>query len=298
MTRGSLALMLLAGLALLAAAIIASPSVARLTELDTAPSNTCTTRQLIAPTNLGAVARGHDVALTWNAGQNGNGYAVLGVANGTQSDCSSVTYTHIATTTTTAYTDTNRYSPQGNFFCYQVKTIYNTWSSLANNPTAAAQIGFVATTLQMSNGGTAGQLDPNDQIVITFNQAVDTAPGPASSDTVCTETASHTFLLGSATVSGSCFVTETVTRGKISGGTLGNDARFNATYPWGNGNKTITITIGSRSEGASNPSVSSATRTLTPTTDSTKLKSAVGAFHICDTNAGGGNCLPTTTTLP
>lgn len=298
MTRGSLALVLLAGLALVAAGIIASPSFARFTELDTAPSNTFTTRQLIAPTNLTATTRGHDVTLMWSAGQNGNGYAVLGVSNGASSDCGSVTYSQIATTTTTTFTDTNRYSPQGTFYCYQVKTIYNNWSSVANNPTAAGQIGFVATTIQVNNGGTSGQLDPNDQIVITFNQAVDTSTGPMSSDTVCAETASHTILLGSTMVSGSCYVTETVTLGKISGGTLGSNARFNATYTWGNGNKTITITVGSRIEGVSNPTVNSATRTLNPTTDSTKLKSAVGAFHICDTNTGGGNCLPTTTTLP
>ena len=298
MTRGTLVLVLLGGLALLAISIIASPSFARFTELDTTSGNTFTTRQLIAPTNLVTSARGHDVILTWNAGQNGNGYAVLGVSNGLSSDCSGVTYSSIATTTTTTYTDTNRYSPQGTFYCYQVKTIYNTWSSIANNPTAAAQIGFVANSIRMNNGGTAGQLDPNDQIVITFNQPVDTSTGPASGNTVCTETTSGTILLGSTTLGGSCYLTETVTLGKISGGTLGNNARFNATYTWGNANQTITVTIGSRIEGASNPSVGSASWTLTPTTDSTRLKSATGAFHVCDTNTGGGNCLPSTTTIP
>ena len=298
MTRGSLALLLLAGLALLAVGILANPSFARFADLDNAPSNTFTTRQLVAPTNLAALARGHDIALTWNAGQNGNSYAVLGVSNGTSSDCSGVTYTQIATTTTTSYTDTNRYSPQGIFYCYQVKTIYHTWSSIANNPTTAAQIGFVATSLRMNNGGTAGQLDANDQIVVTFNQSVDTSTGPASGNTVCTETTNGTILLASTTVSGSCYLTETVTLGKIAGGSVSSNARFSATYAWGNDNKTITVTLGSRIEGASNPNIGSATWTLTPTSDSTKLKSATGAFHICDTNSGGGNCLPATTTLP
>ncbi|MCX7840330.1 MAG: hypothetical protein N2559_12885 [Anaerolineae bacterium] len=297
MTRGTLVLVLLSGLALVAAGIIASPSFARFTELDAAAGNIFTTRQLIAPTNLTANARGHDVSLAWNAGQNGNGYAVFGVSNGISSDCSGVTYSPIVTTTTTIYTDTNRYSPQGTFFCYQVKTIYNTWSSIANNPTAAAQIGFVANWIRMNNGGTAGQLDPNDQIVITFNQPVDTTTGPTSGNTVCTET-SGTILLASTAISGSCHLTETVTLGKISGGAISTNARFNATYTWGNANQTITVTIGNRIEGASNPSISSATWTFTPTTDSAKLKSATGAFHVCDTNAGGGNCLPTTTTTP
>lgn len=297
MTRGTLVLVLLAGLALTAAGILASPSFARFTELDVATGNTFTTRHLIAPTNLTANARGHDVTLTWNAGQNGNGYAVLGVSNGISSDCSGVTYSQIATTTTTVFTDTNRYSPQGTFYCYQVKTIYNTWSSIANNPTTVAQIGFVANSFRMNNGGTAGQLDPSDQIVITFNQPVDTGTGPTSGNTVCTES-SGTILLGSTTLSGSCYLTETVTLGKINGGTISANARFNATYTWGNANQTITVTIGSRIEGASNPSIGSATWTFTPTTDSTKLKSATGALHICDTNAGDGNCLPTTTTTP
>jgi hypothetical protein len=297
MTRSTLALVLLAGLALVAAGILASPSFARFTELDATAGNTFSTRHLIAPTNLTANTRGHDVSLTWNAGQNGNGYAVLAASNGISSDCSGVTYSQIATTTATIFTDTNRYSPQGTFYCYQVKTIYNTWSSIANNPTAVAQIGFVANSIRMNNGGTAGQLDPNDQIIITFNQPVDTSTGPTSSNTVCTESGG-TILLGSTIVGGSCYLTETVTLGKISGGTIGNNARFNATYAWGDANQTITVTIGSRIEGASNPSIGSATWTFTPTTDSTKLKSTTGAFHVCDTNAGGGNCLPTTTTIP
>lgn len=297
MARSTLVLVLLAGLALIAAGILASPSFARFTKLNAATENTFTTRHLLAPTNLTANARGHAVSLAWNAGQNGNGYAVLGVSNGLSSDCSSVTYTQIATTTTTVFTDTNRYAPQGTFYCYQVKTLYNTWASIANNPMVAAQIGFVAHSIQMNNGGTAGQLDPNDQIIVTFNQPVDTLTGPTNDNTVCAES-SGTILLGSTTLSGSCYLTETVTLGKISGGTIGNNARFNATYTWGNTNAILTVTIGSRIEGASNPSISNAMWTFTPTTDSTKLKSVVGAFHVCDTNTGGNNCLPTTTTIP
>ena len=62
-------------------------------------------------------------------------------------------------------------------------------------------------------------------------------------------------------------------------------------YAWSNGNKTLTVTIGSRIAGAQNPAVSESW-TFNPTATATKLLSATGSFHACDTNAGGGNCLP------
>ncbi|MBI3741589.1 MAG: hypothetical protein HY257_07525 [Chloroflexi bacterium] len=92
---------------------------------------------------------------------------------------------------------------------------------------------------------------------------------------------------------------ETLNLGQITGGVTGGcNCRFNATYAWSNGNKTLTITLGTRTIGYTNPTLNSATRTFNPTTTSSKMQSSTGNFHICDTNSGGGNCLPTTTTLP
>jgi hypothetical protein len=92
---------------------------------------------------------------------------------------------------------------------------------------------------------------------------------------------------------------ESLNLGQITGGLTGGcNCRFNATYAWSNGNQTLTITLGSRTVGYANPTLNSATRTLYPTTSASKMQSASGNFHICDTNSGGGNCLPTTTTLP
>lgn len=41
-----------------------------------------------------------------------------------------------------------------------------TWRSQQPNPTAAAQVGFVATAVSLANGGLAGSVDTGDRIVI------------------------------------------------------------------------------------------------------------------------------------
>jgi hypothetical protein len=88
---------------------------------------------------------------------------------------------------------------------------------------------------------------------------------------------------------------ESLDLGTLSGGSIGGcNCRFNATFAWSNGNTTMTITIGARTVGYANPTIGSATWTLNPTTLTSKLQSSTGGFHICDTNTGGGNCLPST----
>src|SRR5207237_136370 len=95
---------------------------------------------------------GHDVQLTWPAGQNGNGYAVGGVANGSSSNCTGAVFANLTSVAVTGYLDTGRYSPQGSWYCYQVQTTYSTWTS-ATNPSVAAQLGFVASSVQLINDG-------------------------------------------------------------------------------------------------------------------------------------------------
>ena len=82
-------------------------------------SQTLSSRSLTAPGSLTATPTGHDVALSWTSGANGTGYSVLAAANGTNSNCSSVTYTSLTTTTGLTYADTSRYQPQGTYECYQ-----------------------------------------------------------------------------------------------------------------------------------------------------------------------------------
>lgn len=248
---------------------------------------------LYAPTGLTATASGHNVNLSWTAGTNGNGYAILGVANGNSSNCSAVTYASVGTAASTTYTDTGRYSPQGTYFCYQAKTTYRSWTSVNGNPTAVAQIGVVAASVVIANGGTANQVGPGDTITINFNQPITAATGPAAANDVCW-TNTGTIVLGTVAVSGACSATEGSNLGKLSGGTTSAAGRYNATYAWSNGNATLKVTIGS-TKITGGTATTGGTWTFTPTTTAADLLSATGAFNTCTSNTGGGNCLPVAT---
>jgi hypothetical protein len=207
-------LVMLGTLALVIASWHFEPALALLTAQRAVGSNTFTTRSLVAPASLTANPLGHDAKLTWPAGLNGNGYNVLGVANGGSNNCTAATFVSLASTAATSYTDVGRFAPQGTWFCYQVQTTYGSWNSVAGNPIAATQVGFVATTVQLLNAGNtagcavgsfgqAGVLDCGDQLALNFNQAVDTTTGPTNSQTICASTKSG-LLLGSTTASGAC----------------------------------------------------------------------------------------------
>ena len=258
------------------------------------PGSSVATAALYAPTNLAASPSGHDVSLSWSAGTNGSGYSVEGAANGLSANCTGLLLGAVGTSAQTSYTDAGRYSPQGTYFCYRVTTTYGTsWRSQQSNPVAAAQIGFVTTSVTLGNGGLAGTLGSGDSVVVRFNQPVDPASGPTSSHTVCASTLGA-ILLGSTTTSGACSGAETVTVGKLTGISVSVAARWSATYAWSNGNRTLTVTLGSRTNGLLNPLVTGPW-TYAPTTSADKSLSATGAFHVCDSNVGGGNCLPVPT---
>ncbi|HVF98332.1 MAG TPA: hypothetical protein VND68_00710, partial [Chloroflexia bacterium] len=298
MTRGRIAgaVALCALCVLLSIAPVIRGTFALLTAGTTNPNARFATTSLYAPTGLQASPSGRSGALSWAAGQNGNGYKVLGLGNGTSSACpaaTSASYTAITTTTGLSYIDANRSPasvPQGTWYCYQVQTSYQSWSSVLNNPVAGVQVGVVATSAQLVNLS-ASKLDTGDQFIFTFNQAIDTSSGPVSGNSVCSN--GTTIWIGSTATSGGCAVTETVNVGKITGGTLVENTRWAATYAWSNGNTRLTVTLGARIAGNKAPVLSASTWTFTPTTTSTKLLSAAGAFHICDSNTGGGSCTPT-----
>jgi hypothetical protein len=243
-----------------------------------------------APGSLTATTAGHDVSLSWPAGTNGNGYALLGAGNGTSTNCSSASFGSIASSAATTYTDTNRYTPQGTEFCYEVQTSFGAWTSVNANPVAAAQLGVVASTAVAANGGTAGDLTTGDTIVITFNQPMTTSTGPAVGNSVCSINGA-TIMLASTTTSGNCSTSETVNLGTLTGGNSTRRARYAATYAWSSGNTVLTVTIGARTDGSQDTTLTG-TWTFNPSATATTLVSATGNFHVCDTNAGGGNCLP------
>jgi hypothetical protein len=77
-------------------------------------------------------------------------------------------------------------------------------------------------------------------------------------------------------------------------GTATKTAAYNITWAWTNTNTTLTITIGTRTSGSQDAAITGAL-TFNPTTAVTNTLSATGAYHNCDSNSGGGNCLPTIT---
>ncbi|MCS7002746.1 MAG: hypothetical protein NZ518_07855, partial [Dehalococcoidia bacterium] len=105
----------------------------------------------------------------------------------------------------------------------------------------------------------------------------------------------HYFAFANRTAPTTIDFAESVWLGALTGGMIGDCmCRFNATYTWSNGNRTLTVTIGERTHGSTYPTLSAATWTFWPTTVTARLQSASGGHHICDSSSGGGNCLPVT----
>ena len=279
--------------AFVVATIVAPAAWATFTSGSSA-SGSVSTLLLGAPSGLGATVSGHDVALSWTAGSNGTGYAVMGVANAASSDCSAVTFSSVGSASGTSYTDTGRFSPQGSYFCYQALTTRGaSWTSASGNPTLAVRLGFFAATVALANGGTAGRLDTGDTVVVTFDQAVTTSSGPSGTNSVCATNAG-VIVLGATATTGTCSSGETRNLASLTGGTTAANGRWNATWTWSNGNKTLTVVLGTRTSGAGTVTTSGPW-TFNPVTTATKLLSSTGSFHVCDTNTGGGLCLPAAT---
>ena len=188
-----------------------------------------------------------------------------------------------------------RSTPEGHYFCYKVQSTEGAaWESPASAP-VSAQLGFVAASVIVSGNGNQ-RIDPGETITINFNQAVDTASGPSGTDTVCSDGGPQILVLGSTTTTGSCnSATETIRVGTVAASnTIKFDVRYGATYVWSNGNKTLTVTVGTRVFGNKNTQIKGIL-TLTPA--STLLEAAAGN-GLCTSNAGGADCLPTTTIDP
>jgi hypothetical protein len=285
------ALVLVVGAAmLLGTAVLALASFG----VSTSASQSISSASLGAPSGLTAVPSGHNVVLNWAAGTGGTGYEVDGVANGTSSNCSAVTFASLAAPATTTYTDAGRYTPQGTYECYRVLTARGNWRSVSSNPTAAAQLGVVASTVAVISGGSSGNISNGDQLVITFNQAITPSTGPATGDTLCTAKASNTIVVGSTSTGSTCSTTAaTISGGTLTGGTASQNSRSNATFAWNAADTVLTVTVGSLSSGSA-PAVTG-TQTFTSATTATALTSATGAFHACSTNTGGNNCTPAAT---
>jgi hypothetical protein len=252
---------------------------------------TVSSRTLSAPGSLLAAPWGHTVALVWSGGSGGSGYTVSAAANGTSSSCAGASFGVLGTTTLGAWVDP-RSTPQGTYECYQVSESYGSWTSIDSNPTAAVQIGVVASSVAITKGtGSSGRLDTGDRIVVTFNQSIADSSEPPGGDTICTST-HGTIALGSSGSGTSCS-TSGLDLGTLTGYSINAAARYAASWSWNSADTVLTITVGSRTAG-STPTVTG-TGTFTPTTASDALLSDTGSYHVCTSNGGGGNCLPTAT---
>jgi hypothetical protein len=279
-------------LAVVTALALVFAGVARAAFTDpAAASQSLSTLSVGAASALTGAASGHSVVLNWTAGAGATGYSVNGVANGTSSTCPATGYTNISNPTATTLTD-SRSTPQGIYECYQVVSTHGSWSSQSGNPTVGVQLGVVVRSVTVANNGTASRVDQGDVITVTFNQPITTSTGPASTNTICTNTGGQ-VVLGSTGTGTSCSTSQ-ANLGVLSGFTVSQASRFNATWTWSAGNSVLTVTVGSLSAGNANTQVTG-TGTLTPNTVATSLLSATGSFHTCSSNTGGGNCLPVAT---
>jgi hypothetical protein len=252
-------------------------------------SQTVSTRELTGPSGLTAQASGHDVLLAWSAGGGGSGYRVLAAPAGAGGSCTGVTYAIALTTAGTSATDAGRFTPQGAYECYQVQTTLGGWTSVSGNPVAALRLGFVASAVQLANGGTAGQLDAGDRIVITFNQAVASAGRPTAANTVCVDKGTATVAVASTGSGGSCSATGDLV-GSLAATTVSRTARYAATYTWTTASS-LTVTVGVQVFGGQAAAITGSP-TLVP---SGALVSATGGFAMCADNTGGGDCRPVAT---
>lgn len=248
------------------------------------------------PASPTATASGYDVALAWTPGTHGpvTGQQLQGVDNSTSSNCTGAAYSLLATmasATTASYTDANRGNGtnDGDWFCYEiVSTSATVWTAQTAVP--ALRLGLAATALSIANGGTAGRIDNNDTITITFNQRTNLG---TANIRMCVWS-SGTIVLGDTT--GACTGAGdassigklTLSGGTISGNTSSNGVHvaLSSSAPW-----TVTITLAG--VGGTTTVSGSPTWTFTP---SATVKSNATTDQATACTAAHTTCQPTATT--
>jgi hypothetical protein len=273
-----------------------------------ANAGTFSTTAIYSPTAPAAAPLGHTASVSWTASapSTGNGYVVSGVNVGsnpaTSCPATAASYSFVGATASTSFTDSTPLAggTDGTYVCYLVRRGFDTtapgswaadplWVSANSLPIANTAIGFFATSVTLPNGGVGGRIDGGDTIVISFDQAVNTAGLTVSQ--VCIAVGSKTVYLGAGTGVITCPTTATI--GTLTGinvsSTLSLDGAFAATAAWTNSNRTLTITVGAQNMG-STISAGAGTTTFV----AAALISSSGAATICTTAI----CRPTTSTVP
>ena len=254
------------------------------------PSNALAAATLPSPAAFTATPAGRNVSLSWTAATPSQNYILSG-GTATSSACSGVNYAALGTPAATTYSDA-RYTPQGTWYCYRLENRYRSFTSAS--VIRPVQLGVVATAVAITNGGISGSVDTGDVVTITFNQAISAASRPSSTSTVCASGPTDVIYLASTTTSGAC-APETTQIGTLTGRPISNNPRWDATYAWNAAGTQLTITLTTRIAQNKNGVLGAGTNSFNPTTAAASLLSSTGNFHVCDTNTGGGNCLPTAT---
>jgi hypothetical protein len=222
-----------------------------------------------APTSVTSLQpQGNSVVVGWGAGQNGDGYRLVGANNATSANCPtapSASYGQLVTVSgagTVTYTDTGRVAATnptapttnaaGQWFCYQLQTKFgSSWTSVESNPTRAVQLGVVAASVALANNANSGKdgnntncaagsfgvvnaMDCSDRITITYNQLIAAKTTTVTnSNTVCANAGNKIIGIGSTTTTNTnCGNAEVLRVGALAGTTIGAHARFNATYAY------------------------------------------------------------------
>jgi len=254
-----------------------------------------------AATSPTATASGYDMVLGWTPGTHGpvTGQQLFGVDNTTNSNCTGAAYALLATmasASTATYTDASRGNAgnNGNWFCYElVSTSATVWTAQTALP--AVQLGLVANGLSTANVGTAGTINSNDTITVTFNQKPILPTGNVK---VCV-VAPSTIVIGDTTATGNgsanCAAGDAFNVGKIAltGATIGTTVKYatstytlSATAPW-----TMVLTLAA--------SGTTSTVTGTPTwkfTPASSILSTITTHQATICTAATANCQPTATT--
>lgn len=293
----------LAAVALLGAGGIAAGTSATF-DATTSNLSSFSTDALNAPRNLTVTPVGNAIEVAWTPGSMASGetsftHRVTRTAWSTSEPtctASSAFTTSVASLGSgAASTSIDTTSVRGQWTCVTVDIAHpvtNPFWFSQENAVEKVQAGHVVRSVTISNGGAAGTIDSGDVIELRFNQQVDVASGPVSTNAtgttaptagngICTRTNGNVINIG-RTGLGSCGNNEAVVVGKLSGVSLsGSSNAYNASYAWsdcsatGTGCRVLRATVGGRYNG-NQPNTSTVGTAFDATNDATKLVSARG----------------------
>lgn len=305
-------------------------------------ANTFSSAALTAPQTLAAAPSGADVALGFVAGSFGGGTGFghrimqrnmgvepdprdgLNPASGTCANTDTFTIAAGRTTaavTTLTHTGAGATSVAGSYACYRADTEYPAspstanWFSQSNNPVAMVMLGHVVKSVIGANGGDSGQIDQGDVFTITFNQPVNIATGPTSTNNtsgipttgndICVRSTDGTIAFGRTLYNSTCTSSQGVVVGRLSGTTMSPSneyPNYHATWSWADcpvaGQcRVLTATFGRRYRDNTDVNVTGITSpSFAPTTNANFLKSAAGNVVICNAaNTATSTCRPVPT---